>query len=192
MKKESVVEKQRVPKKKSIIEKGILTEQQVIDYITESNSIEQIFRYPTDQEIEEMDCFLDRDTMTIEELQKFVSVYEPTASLRDKYGMNVRVGKYYPPYGGPGIREDLQALLNNQSKWSSHKLHVEYELLHPFSDGNGRSGRALWLWRRLNERHMKNYSPFLLEFYYQTLHEASEVRKEPVYTAQKDWSYDKI
>ena len=24
--------------------------------------------------------------------------------------------------------------------------HCEYEALHPFTDGNGRSGRAIWLW----------------------------------------------
>ena len=36
---------------------------------------------------------------------------------------------------------------------------------HPFTDGNGRSGRALWLWQ------MNNHAPFgfLHTFYYQTL-----------------------
>ena len=44
------------------------------------------------------------------------------------------------------------------------ETHVRYELLHPFLDGNGRSGRALWLW-------LMGQAPlgFLHTFYYQTL-----------------------
>ena len=54
------------------------------------------------------------------------------------------------------------------------KMHVDFETLHPFMDGNGRTGRALWAWhmRRLD------LDPFALSFlhrfYYQTL---SSVRR---------------
>ncbi|MFI5332606.1 MAG: Fic family protein [Candidatus Babeliales bacterium] len=167
--------KKQPERKKSIVDRGILTLQQIEDHIIESNSIEKILRPPTVEEIAELDRFLDNEKITISELEKFVKVFQPDAKLRQDYGMNVRVGRYIPPYGGPQIRHGLDGLLNQQSKWSSHKMHVHYELLHPFSDGNGRSGRALWLWKRLSEQNMKNWTPFLLEFYYQTLREAGEL-----------------
>ena len=81
--------------------------------------------------------------------------------------MNVRVGSYRPPEGGPAIRQRLQELLNrvNERKISEFDAHVCYETLHPFTDGNGRSGRAIWLWQN------SGYAPlgFLHSFYYQTL-----------------------
>ena len=34
----------------------------------------------------------------------------------------------------------------NDHTLSPHLTYHEYEGLHPFMDGNGRSGRAIWLW----------------------------------------------
>ncbi len=51
--------------------------------------------------------------------------------------------------------------------------HVAYENLHPFTDGNGRSGRALWLWQMMHgtmrQVNMARDLGFLHTFYYQTL-----------------------
>ena len=128
----------------------------------ESLEIERMFRDPTDQEIDELKRFIGLPTMTVEELEQFVSVYQPDAKLRDKYDMNVRVGSYYPPFGNPEMRTALNDLLKEDlNAWD---LHIRYELLHPFMDCNGRSGRALWLWKN-----MKTSGSFLLDFYFQTL-----------------------
>lgn len=138
------------------------TRHQLIDFVTESNKIEGIVRNPTNQEIDELERFLAIKDMEIDELIKFVSVYEPNARMRDTYGLNVRVGSYYPPFGGPEIRAELDDILKRE--YDAYELHCAYESLHPFTDCNGRSGRALWAWK-----HRKLELGFLHSFYYQTL-----------------------
>ena len=84
----------------------------------------------------------------------FVSQIEPDARLRDKPGLNVRVDRHLVPPGGPEIPVELSSIL--AAAWRvdppdrynlAYRTHVAYETLHPFTDGNGRSGRALWLWQ---------------------------------------------
>lgn len=139
-----------------------MTLDQIKSFIIESNKIEAIVRDATQQEIEEFQRFMALPFITIEELEKFLSVYEPDALLRDKYCMDVRVGKYLPPFGGPEIRSELRRIL--ETPLSAYEKHCAYEQLHPFTDGNGRSGRMLWAWQ------MKDLSlGFLHRFYYQAL-----------------------
>lgn len=139
-------------------------------FIEESNLIEDIHRPPTKAEIAEYHRFMDRTEITVEDLQQFVRVYQPKARLRDKPGLNVFVGDHRPPAGGPEIRVQLEALLesaNSQTPFggvTAWERHVAYEMLHPFTDGNGRSGRMLWLWEMRDTRY-----GFLRHFYYQTL-----------------------
>lgn len=133
-------------------------------FVKESNWIEGIDREPTEEEIIEHIRFTSLDTITIDELLGFLSVYQPDGLLRDKPNMNVRVGGYIAPRGGPQLVASLQDLLNNAPHMNAYDLHVAYEKLHPFMDGNGRSGRALWAWKRQDIRR-----GFLVNFYYETL-----------------------
>jgi len=141
----------------------------ILDHIRESNRIEGIEREPTTGEVQAHIDFLGLDEITIADLERFVSVYQPGAVLRLRPGMNVRVGAYYPPEGGEHIREQLQALLDeiNAGVVTSWHAHLAYEALHPFTDGNGRSGRMLWYWmvRETSFVHLG----FLHSWYYQTL-----------------------
>ena len=141
----------------------------VVNFISESNRIEGILRAPTDAEIEEYYRFMALDIVTIEELIQFVSVYQPDAVLRDRPGLDVQVGGYIAPRGGPEIRERLQKILETpyvpQPYMQAYYQHVEYETLHPFTDGNGRSGRMLWAWQLGQAPKLG----FLHTFYYQTL-----------------------
>ena len=145
------------------------TDKEVLYFIKESNAIENIFRDPTDAEFDEFIRFVHLSKMTIENLIYFVSIYQPDAKLRDQYNMNVRVNRYYPPFGGPEITSSLQELLDRNL--DAYYLHIGYEQLHPFMDCNGRSGRALWAWK------MKDIKDgFLKPFYFQTLNQLNSIR----------------
>lgn len=143
----------------------------LIRFITESNGIEGICREPLDIEIEEAERFLELNEVTLGDVVDFIGVYEPKAILRYKTGLNVTVGNHIPPLGGMSIIYALESILedvNNFNK-SSFDIHCEYETLHPFTDGNGRSGRMLWLWMEYKRLGYLPKLGFLHSFYYQAL-----------------------
>lgn len=137
--------------------------------VEESNRIEGILRPPNQLELQAFDQFLRIERVSIKDLVTFVGIYQPNARLRDKPGLDVRVGNHIPPRGGPHIADQLTVLLNdaNDEKFSPWDIHCQYETLHPFTDGNGRSGRMLWYWMMAGQRVAD--LGFLHAFYYQTL-----------------------
>jgi|SRR5215217_5574154 len=136
-------------------------------FVRESNWIEGIKRDPLPVEIAAHIMILGAGAITIPVLQQFVSMVEPDAVLRDQPGLNVRVGDHHPPPGGPTIADDLQRILTLVRTSTPYFIHQEYETLHPFTDGNGRSGRALWLATMGGLKHAP--LGFLHHFYYQSL-----------------------
>lgn len=97
--------------------------------------------------------------------------YAYNGHLRDQVGMNVRVGAHVPIPGGPEVREQLEELCRqvNAGHLDPWQAHVRYETLHPFLDGNGRTGRTVWAWHMQVEGSDPFCRPFLQSFYYQTL-----------------------
>lgn len=84
----------------------------------------------------------------------------------------VRVGNYLPPKP-EAIRQLTNELLDwwntSSSPWSpvisSAIIHHRFEAIHPFGDGNGRTGRALALWE-LYRRGFDTYHIFSVDEFY--------------------------
>ncbi len=115
-------------------------------FTRESNRIEGIDRELTEAEIEESERFMAQDVSSLSDLLQFVSVYQPDAELRDRAGLNVRVGNHFPPPGDITVKTRLLDILTDAQVGDPYSTHVRFESLHLFIDGNGRSGRMLWMW----------------------------------------------
>lgn len=141
------------------------------DFVRESNRIEGIRREPTDNEVSAHKMLLAGAEITVFDLEAFVKVIQPGAVLRRHLGLNVRVGDHIAPEGGPKIVDDLHDILRETNGDDPYALHHEYETLHPFTDGNGRSGRAIWLWMMQNTGELGRALElgFLHNWYYQSL-----------------------
>lgn len=142
------------------------------DFLRESNLIEGITREHAAFQIElaAASRFLEAPTLLVQTLCDLQAVLAPGEPLRERKGQDVQVGGYVAPPGGPNIRSRLEIILHraatDDNPWHTH---CRYEMLHPFMDGNGRTGRMLWAWhmRRLGRDPFA--LPFLHRFYYQTL-----------------------
>ena len=148
-----------------------------VDFICESNRIEGILRDLKEDEIAAHERLLKLVQLHPTTVGDFQAVIAPGKPIRERPGMNVRVGNHIAPEGGPNIIHRLQRILSNandasRSPWS---VHVAFETLHPYMDGNGRTGRAIWAWQMQGLGQDPFALPFLHRFYYQTL-DANERR----------------
>lgn len=150
----------------------------LLDFIRESNRIESIKGRTKPIEVKAHKEFLALGEVRVHDLEWFVHAIAGKP-LRRQEGMNVSIvdrgsGKivHAPPPGGPAVEGDLREILIKAQRGdtTSYETHRAYESLHPFIDGNGRSGRVLWAWQMLHvEGRMPFGIPFLRAFYYQAL-----------------------
>ena len=153
----------------------MLSDAHLLEFIRESNRIEGIHRDPTSAEALAHLSVLKAKRITPYVVRAFVQIIAD-APLRDKPGLDVSVGNHRPPIGGPHVPEALERILQgvNDKHANPYTVHAKYETLHPFMDGNGRSGRVLWLWMMVRkgydalDRH-GNFMGFLHVWYYQSL-----------------------
>ncbi|MBU3666170.1 MAG: Fic family protein [Chthoniobacterales bacterium] len=86
--------------------------------------------------------------------------------------IQVRVGRHFPPAAADvsGLMFELLDWWNKKASalspvLSSSILHYQFEWIHPFADGNGRTGRALALWE-LYRRGFDSHHIFSVDEYY--------------------------
>lgn len=149
-----------------------MAENWLIAFANESNRIEGM-PSATKDEIAALETFVVLERPQVSDLEAYVSAVAPRHVLRRLPTMNVRVGNHVAPRGGPEIEKQLAVYLIKLPRFTPHENHLWYETLHPFTDGNGRSGRALWLWQVRYEdgsllARVKALG-FLHSFYYDTL-----------------------
>lgn len=150
-----------------------MNKSELMGFLLESNEIEGIHREPNEHEMAAAYGFLSLRDLTLSAVVGLQSILAPGQPLRDKPGMNVRVGNYLPPSGGPEIITHVENLLlvahipdGEGCEWMTHCV---FEQIHPFMDGNGRTGRLLWAWQMLRNGRDPFALAFLHRFYYQTL-----------------------
>lgn len=139
-----------------------------VEFVTESNRIEGIERSPSKVELDATFAFVNLHEITLSDIKALVATLEPGAVIRDQVGMDIHIGNYFPPIGGPDIPDKLQDIVDVLEFRDAYYTHLGYEKLHPFTDGNGRSGRAIWLWQ-MGVDEVVLRKGFLHMFYYQVL-----------------------
>ena len=157
------------------------SKKQIVDFMIESNRIEGI-EGTTGDEVFAFEHFIGLDQLYSHDVISLVRRLQPGAHLRNRVGDDVWVGGHQAPSGGPHITMRLMDVLATVDLWKQGlpdatplKVHLDYESLHPFTDGNGRSGRAIWAWQMLHAPvgtralRVGLRLGFLHEFYYQTL-----------------------
>ena len=98
-----------------------------------------------------------KKTITHEDVLKLHAIIASDVMDQGQAGryrdIRVRVGRYLPPAPEmvSGLMAELLEWWNTKSaQWSpvisSAVIHYQFEAIHPFADGNGRTGRALALW----------------------------------------------
>lgn len=141
----------------------------LMEFAKESNRIEGITNAEANERMfQKLEAFLKLEKLTIENVCEF----NEWGVLRDNEGLNVMVGGRVRPYVVGYIKYELNRILDYliiEQVSTPFFVHVKFQKLHPFTDGNGRTGRAIWLWQMVRQ-HDYDLSPgFLHKWYIQSL-----------------------
>lgn len=144
----------------------------LMEFAKESNRIEGITNSEANERMfEKLEAFLKLKELTVENVCEF----NEWGEIRDREGMDVWIDGMMAPPGGC-MSGTLRALLSIVSGKTAtlhtpYRCHICFERYHPFMDGNGRTGRAIWLWQMMRQNNYDLSLGFLQKWYYQSLSE---------------------
>jgi len=112
-------------------------------FVRASNRLAGITREPTVAEISAHRGLLAANSLRVENLEQFVRHVAGGACLREAPEIADRGAE------AAHLREDLATIVDaaRAQATSPARLHRIYSMLRPFTDGNGRCGRALLMWQ---------------------------------------------
>ncbi len=134
---------------------------QIRKLIRESNLIEGI---TGEKEIDQsivawyylMDLLMPLTHQAVRKTQKIITINQANLSpgergyYRDMAQVNVRVGTYFPPDYSQ-VAQLMDSWLKQYEDLGPWEAHKRFEAIHPFADGNGRTGRMLMWWHEIRE-----------------------------------------
>lgn len=138
----------------------------LMEFAKESNRIEGITNADDNEHMfEKLEAFLKFKELTAVRVCSF----NEWGVLRRNAGMDVSIGGRSCLPGGDSLKHHFALIIHTLVERSAFINHVEFERLHPFTDGNGRTGRAIWLWQMVRQHDYDLSLGFLNKWYYQSL-----------------------
>ena len=158
----------------------------VEDFIKNSNLIENKPGIADPASMNALEFLLEFDYLTPERIEKAHGLLMSNKRLAVKYKGKFRDCSVCI---GGNLRDNQIAIPNEIRKWCKKErnsdffrefllLHFEFEMIHPFADGNGRIGRLLFLYRLLKNKLRKVYfSNNHKSFYYKEFEGVSSLNQ---------------
>lgn len=139
---------------------------QVIEFLRENNAIERVYDEPSlNRAIYAWKWLIQREKLTMQAILRVHSLLAPNDLPPEWIGKFRRCPIYIGNHEGLAWNKILEALKEwlkfmnanavnptpDQAEQWAKDWHVKYEKIHPFVDGNGRTGRMFMNWHRVKK-----------------------------------------
>lgn len=147
-----------------------MNEEGLKSFVFESNRISDIDSEAADEvHLVALTKLLKVKNVFIEDIITFIHQIEPTSNLRTSENILMINGEKLidGTLASGQLLNTLRLVRNKEIRpWTTYS---EVNYYCPFTDGNSRMARALWLWQMLTQFNWDMQYPFLQMYHYQTL-----------------------